>query len=56
MGLCPRGRIYESGVDRIPMIIEREKLRVARDERYIPKRSREKDCMRDNWCGVEGVQ
>jgi hypothetical protein len=33
----------------------REKLRVARVERNMPRRRREKDLIRLYWCGVVGV-
>lgn len=36
----------DSGEERRPTMREREKLRVASEERNIPRRRREKQCMR----------
>lgn len=44
--LFGKGLTNDNGAERRPMIIAREKLRVAREERNMPRSRREKDLMR----------
>jgi hypothetical protein len=50
--LSGNGRKYDNGVENNPTKKAREKLRVAREARNIPRRSREKDLMSWYCCSV----
>jgi hypothetical protein len=42
----------DNGVQRRPVMKDREKLRVARVERKRPKGRRERDLIRLSWCEI----